>query len=372
MAPRHAASADPRSRARTVLAVAAVVAVFGIAGATALVPNTIFVPPAGAATHGPLRVGSIVPTGTGVAADTPLVIRFNNPLASDSPMPSLSPKVKGTWVRLSPEVVSFHAIAPFGPGTTYTVVVPADTRATNGTTLGHSVTRTFVMQTGSMLRLNQVLAELGYLPLHFVATGPNATDSVTVQPGVFQWRWSSVPSALTSLWQPDAFGVITEGALMRFEDVEGIPTSTAPPTAALWRALLRAEARGKTDPDTYNYVLVSQNLPETLTLYQNMHVIYTTPVNTGISVRPTAVATNPVYLRYTVTTMSGTNPDGTHYDDPGIPWVSYFNGGEALHGFIRSSYGWPQSLGCVEMPFANAAVVWPYTPIGTLVTVEAP
>jgi lipoprotein-anchoring transpeptidase ErfK/SrfK len=29
-----------------------------------------------------------------------------------------------------------------------------------------------------------------------------------------------------------------------------------------------------------------------------------------------------------------------------------------------------QSLGCVEMPYANAARVYPFTPIGTLVNVE--
>ena len=67
---------------------------------------------------------------------------------------------------------------------------------------------------------------------------------------------------------------------------------------------------------------------------------------------------------------SRTNPDGTKYVDPGIPWVSYFNGGDALHGYVRGSYGFPQSDGCVEMPPANAEVVFPYTPLGTLVTVE--
>ena len=46
------------------------------------------------------------------------------------------------------------------------------------------------------------------------------------------------------------------------------------------------------------------------------------------------------------------------------------HGGEALHGYIRASYGFPQSLGCVEMPFATAGQVWPHTPIGTLVTVR--
>ena len=43
--------------------------------------------------------------------------------------------------------------------------------------------------------------------------------------------------------------------------------------------------------------------------------------------------------------------------------------GDALHGYVRPGYGYPQSNGCVEMPPANAAVVFPYTPIGTLVTV---
>ena len=68
---------------------------------------------------------------------------------------------------------------------------------------------------------------------------------------------------------------------------------------------------------------------------------------------------------------SQTNPDGTHYHDPGIRWISYFHGGDALHEFPRASFGTPQSLGCVELPEAAAAAVWPYTPIGTLVTIES-
>ena len=104
--------------------------------------------------------------------------------------------------------------------------------------------------------------------------------------------------------------------------------------------------------------------------YKDGAPVYSTPVNTGVAGAATANGTFPVYARYTVTTMSGTNPDGSHYTDPGIQWVSYFNGGDALHGFVRSSYGFPQSDGCVEMPVANAAVVYPLTPIGTLVTVQ--
>jgi lipoprotein-anchoring transpeptidase ErfK/SrfK len=99
-------------------------------------------------------------------------------------------------------------------------------------------------------------------------------------------------------------------------------------------------------------------------------VIYRTPVNTGIPVAPTAPGTYPVYARYLSTTMSGYNPDGSHYEDPGIPDVAYFNGGDAVHGFLRASYGFPQSLGCVELAYSAAAIVFNYDPIGTLVTVS--
>jgi hypothetical protein len=68
---------------------------------------------------------------------------------------------------------------------------------------------------------------------------------------------------------------------------------------------------------------------------------------------PTELGTFPVFEHLAGTTMSGTNPDGSHYDDPGVKWVST-----------------PQSLGCVELPEALAENVWPYTTIGTLVTIE--
>jgi lipoprotein-anchoring transpeptidase ErfK/SrfK len=77
-----------------------------------------------------------------------------------------------------------------------------------------------------------------------------------------------------------------------------------------------------------------------------------------------------VYEHFASTTMEGTNPDGTHYDDKNVLWVSYFTNGDALHAFQRQTYGHPQSLGCVEMPTADAAKVWPLTPIGTLVTIQ--
>ena len=156
---------------------------------------------------------------------------------------------------------------------------------------------------------------------------------------------------------------------MHFQQVHGLATTGSINTPT-WLSIVLAATRHQPDPTSYNYVVVSKSLPQKVMLYVNGRHVYTSFVNTGISVAPTQSGTYPVYLRYTTTTMSGTNPNGSHYSDSGIPWVSYFHGGDALHGFIRASYGWPQSLGCVEMPFANAGHLWPFTPIGTLVTVQ--
>ena len=138
----------------------------------------------------------------------------------------------------------------------------------------------------------------------------------------------------------------------------------------VWRALFREDLAGRRYDKGYSYVFVDETVPQSLSLWHNGRVILTSPGNTGIAQAPTAPGTWPVFEHIPVGTMSGTNPDGSHYNDPGIKWISYFHGGDALHAFPRASFGTPQSLGCVELPDAAAAQVWPYTPIGTLVTIE--
>jgi lipoprotein-anchoring transpeptidase ErfK/SrfK len=138
----------------------------------------------------------------------------------------------------------------------------------------------------------------------------------------------------------------------------------------VWHALLADTIAGKRRDAGYSYVYVHRKVPQLLTLWHNGHPVLTSPGNTGVPAAPTELGTFPVFEHIPVGTMSGTNPDGSRYNDPGIRWISYFNGGEALHAFNRSSFGTPQSLGCVELPLAGAKKVWPYTPIGTLVTIE--
>jgi len=318
-------------------------------------------------------VASTPPDTSTVDAGAAIRVALSSELSSSSPMPSISPAIPGSWVRLSGSTLEFVQSTPLAPGQTVTVTIPggpSGLRSSSGATLAASVTSTFHVAPLSTLRVQQLLAELGYLPLTFTPTAPSTGSGVLASDelGTFSWRWPSLPASLTSLWSPGTSNTITRGAIMRFEDTHGMATDgTAGPQ--VWSALLAERAAGHVDPDPYTYVSVSKALPQSLQLYSNGQIVYSTAVNTGIPGQDTASGTFPVYLRYKVTTMSGTNPDGTKYHDTGIPWTSYFNGGDALHGFIRPSYGSPQSLGCVEMPFANAGIVWPQTPIGTLVTV---
>jgi hypothetical protein len=186
--------------------------------------------------------------------------------------------------------------------------------------------------------------------------------------GSFQWRYADTPSQLASLWVPGAWNVVTQGALMAFEAdhnlyIDGVPGPTA------WAVLLDAVAARDVTTRPYTYLVVTETLPETLYVWRGGQVVFQTPVNTGVYRATTPLGTWPVYLRFTSVTMKGTNPDGTKYDDPGVPWVSYFYESDAVHGFLRSGYGYPQSDGCVELPYSSAETVFPLDTYGTLVTV---
>jgi peptidoglycan hydrolase-like protein with peptidoglycan-binding domain len=161
---------------------------------------------------------------------------------------------------------------------------------------------------------------------------------------------------------------MTRGAVMAFENDHALGTDgEAGPL--VWKTLIAATLSNTRSTFGYTYVDVSKT-SQHLSLWHNGHTVLSTAVNTGIAQAPTASGTFAVYEHLRVTTMSGTNPDGSHYHDPGIQFVSYFNGGDALHAFTRAQYGFPQSLGCVEMALGPAGAVWPYTPIGTLVSVS--
>ncbi len=327
----------------------------------------------------PLQITSSTPApgSSGVSSDSTISISFSSPVALGKTQPTVSPLVAGTWRQDNPSTIEFVPAAPLIPSTTMTVSVPGGKdgiKGSNGSRLNQSSSFQFAVAAGSMLRLQQILAQLNYLPLSF--TPANATtenrELAMDQPGTFAWRWATLPADLTSLWIQGSPNIISKAAIITFEHDNGL-TVDGLEGPMVWTALLKAAAAGAVDPNPYNYVYVSKVIPETLTLYSDGVVqLSGIPVNTGAPGADTVDGTYPVFEHVVASEMKGTNPDGTTYDDPNVPWASFFNGGDALHGFVRAKYGFPQSNGCVEMSIANAAVVWPLTPIGTLVTVVGP
>lgn len=160
---------------------------------------------------------------------------------------------------------------------------------------------------------------------------------------------------------------MTKGLVMEFEADHGLFTNGTTSTA-LWRALLTALASREANTGGYNYALCDQSQPESLTIWHDGAVVLHAPANTGISQAPTVDGNFPVFGRFRNQVMRGTNPGGSKYADP-VQYVAYFNGGDAVHYIPRSSYGIPQSLGCIELDLGDAAKAWPYLAYGTIVTV---
>ncbi len=331
----------------------------------------------------PLRVLSTSPLAgaSSVGWSTSISVRLSRPLSSAAQLPRLTPPVPGSWTWRSTTTVAFHPQGFLAPGATYELAIPVPGR---GTPAGGPRTTSlrFTVALPSATRLQQLLAELGYLPVTFAPTGATAAGALASEPtvassvspspqlGVFGWRYRTTPPELRVLFRAGFWSALDQGAVMAFEAAHHLPVNGVP-EANVWSALLAAVAARQRDPRAFTYLVASETRPERLDVWQGGRVVVSTLVNTGAPGAATPLGTWPVRLRFASTTMSGTNPNGTHYVDPGVPDVAYFNGSVAVHGFYRAGYGFPQSNGCVEVPLAIAASVFRYDPIGTPVTVTS-
>ena len=341
---------------------------------------------------GPERITSVTPAegATGVNGGAAIQVVFAEPLNADSPMPTIKPKVPGSW-HVSGSTATFVPAKGFWQKTKVKVTIPAGAtgvESDGGGRLAAPVTESFTTGEFSLVRLEQDLGQLGYLPLTWAQSSgtaaplsdANAQYDAAYSPPAGTYTWESgYPTKLASLWKPDAPSEVLRGAVAAFQADHGLTEDmitenqqglivTGSIGHRLWAAMFKALGRNAMNHHGYTYALASQHVPETLTVWHDGKVIFHHLANTGIPVSPTAPGTNPVYIRYQNQIMRGTNPDGTKYADP-VAWVAYFHAGEAVHYFPRYSYGSQQSLGCVELPYNEAKSIWPYLTYGTLVTV---
>ena len=375
------------SSAALVLAAGVTIVAFASPGSHAsLVSSAAYKPLQPAAS---LQLVSMTPAAgaRGVLGTRPIRVQFSAPLAASSPMPTLSPSIAGHWTVQGDSAV-FTPTVGYLENTRVTVKIPgglagvtsaAGANAGNGGTLGSDLSQSFTTASFSTMRLEQLLAQLGYLPMTWTSKSVPAISPANAKAelaaaynapaGTFSWQ-SGYPWELTDQWKTGSYNILDTGAVRAFESVTGL-TMDGSAGRTVWADLLKAVAKGKHNPNGYTYALASQYSPENLRLWHNGRLVLETPVNTGIPASPTVDGTFPVYLKYYFSYMQGTNPDGTKYDDP-VYYASYFNGGDAVHEFSRGGYGWYQSLGCVELPWDAAKTAYPYLTYGSLVTVTGP
>ncbi len=353
-----------------------------------------------AAPAGPLRLLSVSPAGgTGDAnGGGPIALTFSSALSPATPLPTLSPKIAGTW-RVTGATAAFTPSSGYLPGTKVTLTIPAGMTgaAASAGTLKKPSSLTFTTGAYSTLGLQLLLTRLGYLPLTWTpaaagadgtipadapAAGPGRTGtapsglneavSTAYAPpaGTFTFK-PGYPSQLTSQWKAGRDNMLDQGAIRAFQSDQGL-TMDGVAGPDFWAHLLTAAGKDQVNPNGYTYALATQNSPhETLKVWHEGKLILNTPANTGIPAANTADGTFPVYERLQSQVMKGTNPDGSKYADQ-VYWVAYFNGGDAVHYFDRPGYGYYQSLGCVELPWKQAKFIWSYLTYGTLVTVDGP
>jgi lipoprotein-anchoring transpeptidase ErfK/SrfK len=383
----HAGGRETRTRVIvTVTAIVAILAGFGIYQLTSggSTPPNAPVSSGAVTLPGPFRVMSITPAPGSSAADgsLPVTVTFSAPLSRNSPMPSLVPDVAGSWRAVGDSAV-FTPAMPFRPSTKVTVTIPGGMSSTAGHQLSGPKVAAYTTGSYSTLRLAELLGQLGYLPASYQlpdlgmriasqfessSTGLAAQEALAYSPpeGTFSWA-QGYPASLQAMWTPNSYNVILKGAVMAFQSEHNMTTNGSV-TAALWRDLFKAAAAGQNNANGYTYAVADQTDPETLTIYHDGQVVMQSPANTGIPSAPTVNGTFPVYEKFLSTIMSGTNPGGSHYSDL-VQYVSYFNGGDAVHYFARGGYGYQQSLGCVELPFDAAKQAYPFLTLGSLVTV---
>ena len=148
-------------------------------------------------------------------------------MALQKAAPTLSPSIAGKWVQSNATTLTYALDSPLIPYTQEVVTIPGGAHGLSlddGATLSSSHTVAFGVAAGDTLRLQQLLAELNYLPVGFSPSGPAPTkaDLALDQQGTFSWRWPSLPTELTSQWTQGTMNEITKAAVEDFESQNNI------------------------------------------------------------------------------------------------------------------------------------------------------
>jgi hypothetical protein len=157
-------------------------------------------------------------------------VHFTTALAADSPVAHHHPGRGRDLGAQRPDTWPSTPPATLAPGISVTVTVPGGSvgrrrdRAGNAST---SRSETFSTSPMSTLRVQQLLAELGYLPVSFTPADPApvpAERDGRGPAGHLLVALEHACRAFMALWAPGQNNVVTQGAIMTFESQHGLPT----------------------------------------------------------------------------------------------------------------------------------------------------
>ncbi|MDI3339872.1 MAG: L,D-transpeptidase [Sphaerobacter sp.] len=116
------------------------------------------------------------------------------------------------------------------------------------------------------------------------------------------------------------------------------------------------------------WIEVDLSLPQRLTAWEGDRPVFSTSMSGGLARTPTPTGVFSVQWKLRYDDMTGGRAGTSdYYYLPDVPYVMYFyTGGYAIHGtYWHSSFGYPMSRGCVNLPISAAAWLWEWAPTGT-------
>ena len=100
--------------------------------------------------------------------------------------------------------------------------------------------------------------------------------------------------------------------------------------------------------------------------YEGDIVVNSFLVSTGLPETPTVTGSYQIWVKVRIQDMSGPG-----YYLPDVPWVMYFYESYGFHGtYWHNNFGTPMSRGCVNMRIEDAAWLYDWASVGTLVNVH--
>ena len=138
---------------------------------------------------------------------------------------------------------------------------------------------------------------------------------------------------------------------------EPLPTFTIEPQEIIYEDVDAITSGRWIDIDLTNQQLYA---------YEGDELVNAFIVSTGTYEHPTVTGQYSIYVKYDYDDMTGPG-----YYLPDVPYTMYFYKGYGIHGtYWHSNFGTPMSHGCVNMRTSDAAWLYSWASIGTLVNIH--